>query len=250
MAIFDRDLYVKRWHMCPYRPSTNQALDCLMGHMEKAIIERLGFIKTPFHRVCIHSPVPLPKLAHYLLERNENIHVVQLTNVEEDVCLVHTFDLMIVVNQWQWVNNVPKALLHYHNSLKHGGALLSVFVGEDSLWQLRHALNQADIECHGGVSPRVSPFLTLQTTAQLLQQTNFMEPVCDKESLTICHSSVFGLVNDIRQCYGRNSLKKRTLRPLSKAFLNALIKHYPKAQNGIETTLDLVYALAWKGGGT
>lgn len=244
--LFDRDLYVKRWEINKYF-SNNTALDSLLSHMEKSVIARLQLLRNSFSSICIHSPQPLPILEKYFLKQDVDCSVIQYVNVDEKFPFDNKFDLVVVVNQWQWVNDLPESLQQYNRSLQKGGAILSAFVGEESFWQLRYALNQADIQCYQGVSPRISPFLTIQTTARLLQQATFAEPVCDRESLVLQHKCVMGLVRDIRGCYGRNAMKKRSLRPVSKKFLQSLVNFYPTTTTqGIETKLELIYALAWR----
>ncbi len=243
--LFDRDLYIKRWHL--HKPLSN-TLDTLLDHMASTLMARLTLFKNPFQKICIHSPKPLPNLVDYLLKREQNVNVVSLNNLDEKISFTHAFDLIISVNQWHWVNDLPAMLQSYQDALQPGGLLLSTFVGENSLYELRHALNQADIQCHSGVSPRVSPFITIQSIASLLQQARLKDIVTDYDSLTLHYSSVMKLIHDVRSCYGRNALYKRSKRPLSKKFLETVQAVYPQEKKGgIQATLDLVYISAWKG---
>ncbi|ELU35956.1 methyltransferase domain-containing protein [Rhizoctonia solani AG-1 IA] len=56
-----------------------------------------------------------------------------------------------------WVNDLPGALIQIRESLKPDGVFLGAMFGGDTLFELRTALQLAQVEREGGISPRVSP---------------------------------------------------------------------------------------------
>ena len=56
-----------------------------------------------------------------------------------------------------WVNDLPGTLIQIRQVLKEDGVLIASMLGGDSLFELRTALQLAELEREGGISPRVSP---------------------------------------------------------------------------------------------
>ena len=110
----------------------------------------------------------------------------------------HSFDLLLSLFSLHWVNDLPGALLQMRQALKPDGLFLASLLGGETLWELRQALMDAEIELEGGVSPRLSPVLDLADAAALLQRAGFALPVADRESLVVDYPNALKLMDDLR----------------------------------------------------
>lgn len=71
------------------------------------------------------------------------------------------FDLIVNIMQMHWVNELEATLRAFNASLKPDGVLMASMLGGDTLQELRICMNLAELERDGGVSPVVSPMLSL-----------------------------------------------------------------------------------------
>ncbi|MEJ1995477.1 MAG: methyltransferase domain-containing protein [Limibacillus sp.] len=109
-----------------------------------------------------------------------------------------SFDLVMSLFSLHWVNDLPGALLQARQALKPDGLFLASLLGGETLWELRDALMEAEMEVEGGVSPRLSPVLDLADAAGLLQRAGFALPVADQETLVVDYPNALKLLDDLR----------------------------------------------------
>lgn len=123
-----------------------------------------------------------------------------------------SFDLVVASLSLHWVNDLPGALIQIRQALAPDGLFLASLPGLGTLQGLREALNAAEAETRGGVSPRVSPFPELRDLAGLLQRAGFALPVADQERLPMIYRSPMGLVADLRAAGESNAVSARDAR--------------------------------------
>ena len=66
-------------------------------------------------------------------------------------------DVVISNLALHWINDLPGTLIQIRQVLKEDGVFIGALLGGDSLFELRTALQLAELEREGGISPRVSP---------------------------------------------------------------------------------------------
>jgi SAM-dependent methyltransferase len=123
-----------------------------------------------------------------------------------------SFDLIVSSLSLHWVNDLPGALIQIRQALAPDGLFLASLPGLGTLQGLREALNSAEAETRGGVSPRISPFPELRDLAGLLQRAGFAIPVADQERLPMIYRSPMGLVSDLRAAGESNAVHARDSR--------------------------------------
>jgi NADH dehydrogenase [ubiquinone] 1 alpha subcomplex assembly factor 5 len=123
-----------------------------------------------------------------------------------------SFDLIVASLSLHWVNDLPGALIQIRQALAPDGLFLASLPGLGTLQGLREALNAAEAETRGGVSPRVSPFPELRDLAGLLQRAGFAIPVADQDRLPMIYRSPMGLVSDLRAAGESNAVSARDSR--------------------------------------
>jgi NADH dehydrogenase [ubiquinone] 1 alpha subcomplex assembly factor 5 len=107
---------------------------------------------------------------------------------------------MIVSNSClHWVNDLEGTLRAYRESLIPDGVFLGSSFGGDSLQELRICLNLAESERDGGVSPTVSPMLSLTDMGNIFSRSgHFNLPTVDVTHMQYEFTSTYQLFDFIR----------------------------------------------------
>ena len=121
----------------------------------------------------------------------------------------HSFDLVIANLSLHWVNDLPGVFSQVRQVLRPDGLFLASMPILPTLRPLRTALEVAELALCDGVSPRVSPFPTQQSCAQLMQRAGFALPVVDTEQLDLRYRSLGALLADLRAAGETNALHQR-----------------------------------------
>lgn len=161
-----------------------------------------------------------------------------------------SFDLVLSLGSLHWVNDVPGALVQLHRALKPDGLLLALFPGGESLHELRSCLSEAEIECEGGVSPRVSPMIDVRDGGALLQRAGCGLPVSDSETVTLSYENPFALLRELRRIGEANALLARIRRFTRRATLLRACELYAErhtdGEGRVTATLEVITLTGWK----
>ncbi|MFT8417865.1 MAG: methyltransferase domain-containing protein [Acetobacter sp.] len=125
----------------------------------------------------------------------------------------HSFDLVVANLSLHWVNDLPGVFSQIRHALRPDGLFLASMPILPTLRPLRTALEAAELALCDGVSPRVSPFPTQQSCAQLMQRAGFALPVIDTEQLDLRYRSLAALLADLRAAGETNALHQRVRTP-------------------------------------
>ena len=160
------------------------------------------------------------------------------------------FDLVLSLLVLHWVNDLPGTLAQLRGCLAPDGLLLAAMPGGDTLTELRQVLTQAELECEGGVSPRVSPFADVRGAGSLLQRAGFALPVVDLDRITVSYGDPLRLLRDLGRMGEGNALLRRRPGPLRRATLARACLLYQErfgdAEGRVPATFDIVFMAAWK----
>ena len=126
------------------------------------------------------------------------------------------------------LNDIPGALAQIRRALRSDGVFLAAMFGGETLKELREAFAAAEIECDGGLSPRVHPFADVRDAGNLLQRAGFAEPIVDSDTVTVRYDSPLKLLRDLRgmgetnvlQERRRSFLKRRTLARMCEIYID------------------------------
>ncbi len=160
-----------------------------------------------------------------------------------------SLDLVTSALSLHWVNDLPGALLQVRQALKPDGLLLIAIFGGETLHELRDVLMQAEAECEGGVSPRISPFADVRDLGSLLQRSGFALPVVDADQIIVRYDTMFNLMGDLRAMGETNAIAKRRKVPLKRATLMRAAELYQQKHadpdGRIRATFEILYATGW-----
>ncbi len=186
-------------------------------------------------------------LAPAMLERGTGLRVA----ADEEMLPFRdgSFDLVASALTLHWVNDLPGALIQIRRALVADGLFIGALFGGDTLTELRLALAEAEIECEGGLSPRVSPFADLRDMGSLMQRAGFALPVVDTDRVTVRYASVFKLMAELRGMGETNALIERRQTPMKRATLLRAVEIYNEKfglpDGRIPATFEIVTLTGW-----
>jgi SAM-dependent methyltransferase len=160
-----------------------------------------------------------------------------------------SFDLVLSNLALHWTNDLPGALLQMRQILKPDGLLLATLWGGETLFELRRALIDAELDTAGGASPRVSPFADLRDLGGLLQRAGFALPVADSDTIEATYPDALALMRDLRAMGESNAVLERRRRFTRRATLARAAAlyaaQYGRSDGRIPATFQLVTLTAW-----
>lgn len=223
----------------------------------KQIIERLSVIKKKF-------PFTLQIGGRTTLNNPQNFGIETLITLDSTPALSpaiiadeeilpfkdDAFDLIFSPLNLHTTNDLPGALVQIRKSLKDDGLFIGALLGGETLHELRHAMNQAEIELYGGQSPRVAPFADLPQMGALMQRAGFNLPVIDSEKITVTYDNTFKLMQDLRLMGESNTMVQRVKHFTSRRFFQKVEEIYrnnfTEDDGRITSTFEVIFILGWK----
>lgn len=169
-----------------------------------------------------------------------------------------SLDLVLSNLSLHWANDLPGAFIQIRQALKPDGLFLAAMFGERTLFELRESLMAAELEVEMGMSPRVSPFTTVQDAGALLQRAGFALPVVDTDSIQVSYPDMFKLMADLRgmgetgavsgrrKTFTRKDTMLRAAAYYLEKFAGRGDKELGEVGDGrIPATFDIIYLTAW-----
>eukprot|EP00794_Sanderia_malayensis_P016576 gene16576-18262_t len=208
---------------------------------------------------------------------SQDVCTVNLVADEESLPFYsNSFDAVFSSLSLHWVNDLPGVLRKVHNCLKEDGLFLAAMFGGDTLYELRTALQLAEIEQEGGFAPHISPLAQMTDCGNLLTRAGFslttvvsisrsagmsfqislpytalqlVAMLRDYDDIIIEYPSIVELMQDLKgmgennAAWNRKSvLHKRTVNAASKIY-----KEYYGTEDGtIPATFQVLYLIGWK----
>ncbi len=170
---------------------------------------------------------------------------------EEDLLplISKNFDLIYSALSLHSVNDLPGALVQIKQALKDDGLFIAAMLGGETLFELRHVMQQTELELHGGQSPRVAPFADMPQMGNLMQRAGFNLPVIDSEKITVTYDNIYKLMHDLRYMGEANSIKSRNKKFVGKDFFsraNELYQQlYSDQDRRLIATFDVIFLIGW-----
>lgn len=160
------------------------------------------------------------------------------------------YDLIVACGSLHWVNDLPGMLIQIQRALKPDGLFLAILPGGETLHELRHAFEAAEMELRGGISPRISPFVDIRDAGSLLQRAGFALPVVDSERLVVQYAHPLKLLHELRNMGQTNALiaSEKGFTPCSLMMKMAehYMQHFEAEEGRVRATFELLTLTAWK----
>ncbi len=156
-----------------------------------------------------------------------------------------TYDLIIAPFALHWTTDLPGALIQLRRALTPQGLFLAAMPALGTLQTLRETLLNTEDELTGRVSPRISPFPTLQDCAGLLQRAGFSLPVADIEAIDFLYANPLDLLLDLRAAGETNALASRSRRFAPRALFPAALSRLPQRDGRTIASLHMATLTGW-----
>jgi SAM-dependent methyltransferase len=244
--LFDRALLRARQN----RALRNDPATFLLDRVAEDMEERLHAVLRDFSDVAdIWTPGEL--LRKPSRDRFKSVAQIKLEQSGPEILAFapESLDLVVSGLAFQFVNDLPGVLAQIRRALRPDGLLLAAMIGGDTLTELRQSFAAAEVECEGGVSPRVAPFADLRDVGALLQRAGFALPVTDVDRVVVRYDSAFALMLDLRKMGATNILVERRRTPTRRATLLRMAQIYAErfsdADGRIRATFDVIWLSGW-----
>lgn len=243
------DPVARRKHVAR-RAATAPKHDFLWCESAAMIGESLDAITHRFPQVVELSPRS-PHLTAFLKARAGTEHVRSIDTGDEFLPLEeNSIDAIVSNLSLHTVNDLPGMFIQARRALKPDGLFLATLPGAETLRELRQVLAETEIALSGGVSPRVAPFIEVREAGNLLSRAGFALPVTDSTTMAVTYSSLFALMDELRNAGEANMLTGRRRNFTPRGFFVAAAERYAAQHKDGEgrmiATAEIITLTAWK----
>ncbi len=162
------------------------------------------------------------------------------------------FDLVVSTLLLHFANDPVGQLIQMRRALRPDGLMLAALFGGQTLHELRASLAEAEVECEGGLSPRVAPMAEIRDLGGLLQRAGFAMPVADSERLVVTYATPMHLMRELRAMGETNILTARRRQPMRRATLmracEIYAEHFGTPDGRVRATFEIVFLTGWAPG--
>ncbi|MCJ1479505.1 hypothetical protein MMC13_008191 [Lambiella insularis] len=163
-----------------------------------------------------------------------------------------TFDAVLSSLSLHWINNLPSLLSQVAHVLKPDAPFLATMFGGDTLYELRTALQLADLDRRGGVSPHVSPLADVRDIGGLLGKAGFKMLTVDVDDIVVDYPTSFALMQDLQAMGEGNAVLGREMGAMRREVLAAgegiYREMYGNEDGSLPATFRVIYMIGWKEG--
>ena len=155
----------------------------------------------------------------------------------------NTFDLIISNCAFEWSRALPLIFADIKRLLKNEGVLLFTTMGPDTLYELATSAHAVDGLYH------VNAFLDMHHIGDILLKSGLLDPVMDRETMTIAYTDINTLLLDIKKSGSGYLFQKANSSYQGKQWLKQLTQHYDDLQlktNEYPATVEIIYGHAFK----
>ncbi|KAJ6451497.1 S-adenosyl-L-methionine-dependent methyltransferase [Mycena vitilis] len=148
-----------------------------------------------------------------------------------------------------WVNDLPGTLIQIRESLRPDGLFLGAMFGGDTLFELRTALQLAELERDGGLSPHISPMTQTRDISNLMGRAGFSLLTVDVDEVKVAYPDMWALMDDLRAMGEGNAIlgPRRALRRDTLAAASAIYAALHGNEDGsVPATFQIIYMIGWK----
>ncbi|KAL6709352.1 hypothetical protein ACN47E_001759 [Coniothyrium glycines] len=162
----------------------------------------------------------------------------------------NSFDAVLSSLSLHWINDLPSVLAQVNNILKPDSPFIGVMMGGDSLYELRTALQLAELDRRGGVATHTSPLADVKDVGGLLQKAGFTLLTVDVDDIIVDYPDTFTLMKDLQAMGESNAVITREKGAIHRDVLLAaegIYKELHGNEDGsLPATFRLIFMIGWK----
>jgi len=140
-------------------------------------------------------------------------------------------------------------LVQIKEALLPDGLFLGAMFGGDTLFELRTALQLAETDREGGISPHVSPMTDTKDISNLLGRAGFTLLTVDTDDVRVGYPSMWELIEDLQDMGEGNAIvgRRHFMHRDTLAAASAIYKElYGNEDGSIPATFQIIYMIGWK----
>lgn len=159
-----------------------------------------------------------------------------------------SLDLVFSNLSLHWVNDLPGCFRQVQRALKNDAAFIGSMLGGETLYQLRVALQLAELEREGGFAAHISPFTDVQDLGNLLTRAGFTMLTIDIDEMTINYPTMYELMFDLKGMAENNCSwsRKPALHRDTMMSAAAIYKAMYEKDKGVPATFQVINFIGWK----
>ncbi|EFO24811.1 methyltransferase [Loa loa] len=119
-------------------------------------------------------------------------------------------DLVVSSLSAHWINDLTKWFSRCLSILRPDCPLIGAMLANETLHELRIALQLAEMERLGGIGLHISPFVRADDVGSLMSQAGFGMITLDTDELTVGYPNIFTLLYDLQVMSESNALRNRS----------------------------------------
>ncbi|XP_025106111.1 arginine-hydroxylase NDUFAF5, mitochondrial-like [Pomacea canaliculata] len=160
----------------------------------------------------------------------------------------NSLDLVFSNLSFHWVNDLPGCFHQIYDALKNDAVFLGSMFGGDTLYQLRVALQLAELEREGGFAPHVSPFTDVRDLGNLLAQAGFTMLTIDIDEMTVNYPTMYEVMFDLKGMGENNCAwsRKTQLHRDTMIAAAAIYQDMYGNEKGVPATFQVINFIGWK----
>ncbi|KAJ3740957.1 S-adenosyl-L-methionine-dependent methyltransferase [Lentinula detonsa] len=272
--VFDRETKRKQRDRAAYKNggASSRTVDYVRDEIADRMMERLEDIKRKFstivdlgscsgHFAKLLDPSTTRKCimidsSHGALHRDPDsefeVEVERIHADEENLLQVinpNTQEAIVSCLSLHWVNDLPGILIQIKEALQPDGLFLGAMFGGETLFELRTALQLAEVDREGGISPHVSPMTDTRDVSNLLGRAGFTLLTVDIDEVKVSYPSMWELMDDLRDMGESNAVlgRRHIIHRDTLAAASAIYKELHGTEDGtIPATFQVIFMIGWK----
>ncbi|GAA5875997.1 hypothetical protein JCM3774_002309 [Rhodotorula dairenensis] len=271
-SVFDRNLKTAQRDRAARNKERSRLTDYVKDDVAQSMVDRLLDIKRRYPLVLdvgsgpgflakhidpeITQKMILVDSSREMLYRDEDLPAeipLERIHLDEEALASHfeenSHDCIMSCLSMHWVNDLPGTLIQIKRTLKPDGVFIGSMFGGDTLFELRTALQLAENEREGGISPRVSPMTDSQSVTSLLNRAGFALSTVDVDEIQIAYPSIYELIDDLKWMGEGNAVvnRRKTLDPETLFAAGEIYKELHGLEDGsIPATFQIMHMIGWK----
>ena len=153
----------------------------------------------------------------------------------------NSVDMIISNLTVQWCEDLDQVFTEFRRILRPGGVLLFSTLGPETLHELRASWREVDAYSH------VNDFVDMRDVGDALFRAGLVDPVVDRDWLTLTYQKLNGLVRDLKSLGAHNLTLGRSRGLMGKGRWQALEQAYEnyRKDDVLPASYEVVYGHAW-----
>ncbi|GAA5861531.1 hypothetical protein JCM1840_005401 [Sporobolomyces johnsonii] len=271
-AVFDRNLKRQQRDRAARDKQRSRLTDYVKDDVAQSMVDRLLDIKRRYPLILdvgsgpgflakhldseITQKVIMTDASREMLYRDEDIETevpLERLHLDEEELASHfeenSHDAIMSCLSLHWINDLPGTLIQIKRTLRPDGVFIGSMFGGDTLFELRTALQLAELEREGGISPRISPMTDSQSVTSLLNRAGFALSTVDVDEIQIAYPSIYELMDDLKWMGEGNAVvnRRKRLSPETVMAAGEIYKELHGLEDGsIPATFQIMHMIGWK----